>query len=75
MTINVEFDDNGVITVNKSGIEGSKYIRRVYQDDFSKVVAEMDITVAIQVKEKLDELSTALEIRMKEEAVAATGKY
>lgn len=74
MTINVEFDDNGVITVNKSGIEGSKYIRRVYQDDFSKVVSEMDITVAIQVKEKLDELSTALEIRMKEEIESVNAK-
>ena len=74
MTINVEFDDNGVITVNKSGIENKKYIRRVYQDDFSKVVSEMDITVAIQVKEKLDELSTALEIRMKEEIESVNAK-
>jgi len=74
MTINVEFDDNGVISINKSGIQGGKYIRRVYQDELPLVVAEMDISVAIEIKENLDKLSKALEIRMKEEIESVNAK-
>ena len=65
MTINVEFDDNGVISINKSGVQGGKYIRRVYQDELPIVVAGMDLSLINELKEKLDELSQALDIRLR----------